>query len=81
MGPAAALTGPVSRGDLATVEQHLVALDPGERDAYRALAREAAGLTGRRDTAISRLLGDVLFSGGRPPGADPDDEQAGEDLG
>ena len=54
------------RGDLATVEEHLAALDPAERDAYRALAREAARLTGRRDTALDRLLGDVR-QGGRPP--------------
>jgi predicted short-subunit dehydrogenase-like oxidoreductase (DUF2520 family) len=65
IGPADALTGPVARGDLATVEQHLRDLDPAERDAYRALAREAARLTGRRDTGLDRLLDD-LKSGGRP---------------
>jgi predicted short-subunit dehydrogenase-like oxidoreductase (DUF2520 family) len=59
MGPAAALTGPIARGDLATVEQHLRDLDPAERDAYRTLAREAARLTGRRDTGLDRLLGDL----------------------
>jgi predicted short-subunit dehydrogenase-like oxidoreductase (DUF2520 family) len=59
LGPAAALTGPVSRGDLTTVEQHLRDLDPAERDAYRAVAREAARLTGRRDTGLDRLLGDL----------------------
>ena len=32
---------------------------PGERDAYRALAREAARLTGRRDTGLDRLLDDL----------------------
>ena len=65
VGPASALTGPIERGDLSTVEGHLAALDPGERDAYRALAREAARLTGRRDTALDRLLGD-MFQGPRP---------------
>jgi predicted short-subunit dehydrogenase-like oxidoreductase (DUF2520 family) len=59
LGPASALTGPVARGDLTTVEQHLRDLDPAERDAYRALAREAARLTGRRDTGLDRLLGDL----------------------
>ena len=59
VGPARALTGPVARGDLATVEQHLATLDPGERDAYRTLAREVARLAGRRDTALDRLLGDM----------------------
>jgi predicted short-subunit dehydrogenase-like oxidoreductase (DUF2520 family) len=65
LGPSDALTGPVARGDLATVEQHLRELDPAERDAYRALAREAARLTGRRDTGLDRLLDD-LKSTGRP---------------
>ena len=60
LGPANALTGPVERGDLRTVEGHLAALDSAERDSYRSLAREAARLTGRRDTAMGRLLGDVL---------------------
>ena len=58
-GPAAALTGPVARGDLGTVEGHLRELDPAERDAYRSLAREAARLTGRRDTGLDRLLDDL----------------------
>lgn len=69
LGPAEALTGPVARGDLTTVEQHLRDLDPAERDAYRSLAREAARLTGRRDTGLDRLLGDL-----RQPPASPTDE-------
>lgn len=44
LGPAAALTGPVRRGDWATVERHLEAIDPSEHDAYRALCREAEKL-------------------------------------
>lgn len=44
LGPAAALTGPVRRGDTATVARHLAALPEDERDAYRALAEEAAKL-------------------------------------
>lgn len=59
LGPRAALTGPVARGDLATVEGHLAAMDAGERDAYRALAREAARLAERRDHALDRLLDDL----------------------
>jgi predicted short-subunit dehydrogenase-like oxidoreductase (DUF2520 family) len=59
IGPALALTGPVARGDLVTVEQHLATLDPGERDTYRTLAREVARLTGRRDRGLDRLLDDV----------------------
>lgn len=46
-GPAAALTGPVARGDWATVARHLAALDPSERPAYRSMAVEAARLAGR----------------------------------
>jgi predicted short-subunit dehydrogenase-like oxidoreductase (DUF2520 family) len=44
LGPVAALTGPVRRGDTATVARHLAALPEDERDAYRALAEEAAKL-------------------------------------
>jgi predicted short-subunit dehydrogenase-like oxidoreductase (DUF2520 family) len=70
VGPARALTGPVSRGDLTTVEEHLRSLDPGERDSYRALAREVARLTGRRDNALDRLLGDVRNAPANDPEAD-----------
>jgi predicted short-subunit dehydrogenase-like oxidoreductase (DUF2520 family) len=49
LGPAAALTGPVARGDDATVARHLDALPADESDAYRALAREARRLAGRED--------------------------------
>ncbi|HET9729728.1 MAG TPA: DUF2520 domain-containing protein [Acidimicrobiia bacterium] len=63
LGPVDALTGPVARGDLATVERHLAGLDPAERDAYRALAREAARLTGRRDTGLDRLFEDLKHAG------------------
>lgn len=44
LGPAAALTGPVSRGDWATVERHIEALPDDERDAYRTMAQEAEKL-------------------------------------
>ena len=44
LGPAAALTGPVRRGDEATVARHLGALPADERDAYRALADAARRL-------------------------------------
>lgn len=43
-GPRSALTGPVARGDWDTVARHLAALDPSERDAYRALAAAARRL-------------------------------------
>lgn len=44
LGPAAALTGPVRRGDLATVQRHLDALPESERLAYQVLSQEAARL-------------------------------------
>jgi predicted short-subunit dehydrogenase-like oxidoreductase (DUF2520 family) len=44
LGPAGALTGPVRRGDEATVARHLAALDPSERAAYEALAAAARRL-------------------------------------
>jgi predicted short-subunit dehydrogenase-like oxidoreductase (DUF2520 family) len=65
--PEGALTGPISRGDLKTVQSHLEALDPGERDAYRALAREAARLAGRRDNALDRILDDLRHAGDSEP--------------
>lgn len=42
LGPAAALTGPVRRGDSATVTRHLAGLPEGERAAYTAMAEQAA---------------------------------------
>jgi pantoate--beta-alanine ligase len=44
LGPAAALTGPVARGDWATVDRHLAAIDPSERPAYEAMAAAAQRL-------------------------------------
>jgi predicted short-subunit dehydrogenase-like oxidoreductase (DUF2520 family) len=40
-GPAKALTGPVKRGDWATVERHLAALPEAERAGYAAMVEEA----------------------------------------
>jgi predicted short-subunit dehydrogenase-like oxidoreductase (DUF2520 family) len=66
-GPAAALSGPVLRGDAATVRGHLQALGQDAADAlpaYRALMREALGLAHRRAldpnayAALQHLLGD-----------------------
>jgi predicted short-subunit dehydrogenase-like oxidoreductase (DUF2520 family) len=54
LGPAAALTGPVARGDWATVARHLAALDPAERPAYEALARACARLVPAEEAAACR---------------------------
>ncbi len=47
MGTRAALTGPVARGDEATVARHLAALAADERPGYEAMAAEARRLAGR----------------------------------
>ena len=44
LGPRGALTGPVRRGDIATIERHLDALPPEERAAYAAMVEEAKKL-------------------------------------
>jgi predicted short-subunit dehydrogenase-like oxidoreductase (DUF2520 family) len=65
LGPAGALTGPVMRGDVATVRKHLDALDsePEARAVYAALGKrilrlaEKGGLAESRVKALRRLLG------------------------
>jgi len=44
MGPVAALTGPVARGDAATVKRHRAALEAEDRRLYDALARATLAL-------------------------------------
>lgn len=56
LGPAAALTGPVARGDVETVRGHLDALAGTDRDAYRALARLAQQLSDRDAPALDVVL-------------------------
>ena len=61
-GPAAALTGPVRRGDHDTVAAHLGALEPADRRLYLLLAREAlrlareAGLPSEAAARVARVL-------------------------
>jgi predicted short-subunit dehydrogenase-like oxidoreductase (DUF2520 family) len=62
-GTAAALTGPVRRGDLETIRAHLAVLSPEERELYRTLglatlrlAREA-GLSPDKAQRVQDLLG------------------------
>lgn len=47
LGPSGALTGPIRRGDEATVARHLEAIDPSERAGYEALADAARRLVPR----------------------------------
>lgn len=56
IGPSAALTGPVIRGDTETVDAHLAALPSEERDLYRALAAEVLRLSGRDDPDLAARL-------------------------
>lgn len=48
VGPHDALTGPASRGDMATIDAHLVAIPESERSTYVALANAAFELAERR---------------------------------
>jgi predicted short-subunit dehydrogenase-like oxidoreductase (DUF2520 family) len=48
LGPDEALTGPASRGDMATIDAHLAALPESERATYVALANAAFELAERR---------------------------------
>ncbi len=63
-GPAAALTGPVARGDDATVALHLARLSGDERALYSLLGREAlalaaaAGLDGNAEERLRSRLGE-----------------------
>jgi predicted short-subunit dehydrogenase-like oxidoreductase (DUF2520 family) len=57
MGPAAALTGPVARGDVETVRAHLGALGdvPEILELYRAMSREAIALAAEQGADAGRL--------------------------
>ncbi len=48
LGPDVALTGPASRGDMATIDAHLAAIPESERATYVALANAAFELSERR---------------------------------
>jgi predicted short-subunit dehydrogenase-like oxidoreductase (DUF2520 family) len=48
VGAAAALTGPASRGDMATIDAHLSAIPESERSAYVAMANAAFELAERQ---------------------------------
>jgi predicted short-subunit dehydrogenase-like oxidoreductase (DUF2520 family) len=66
LGVRAALTGPVARGDAATVAAHLDAIPAEEREAYVALARRAAALAGRASD-LAEVLGPPHQPGCRGP--------------
>ncbi|HEX5387979.1 MAG TPA: DUF2520 domain-containing protein [Gemmatimonadales bacterium] len=64
LGARRALTGPIRRGDVATVRAHLTALAPGDAAIYRAVGRAAlalareAGLGEQAAAELARLLAD-----------------------
>jgi predicted short-subunit dehydrogenase-like oxidoreductase (DUF2520 family) len=53
VGPEEALTGPASRGDVATIDAHLDAIPEAERSTYVALAHAAFELAERRSSRIA----------------------------
>ncbi|MFZ1061970.1 MAG: DUF2520 domain-containing protein [Acidimicrobiales bacterium] len=53
VGPELALTGPASRGDVATIDAHLEALPDQERSTYVALAHAAFELAERRSSHVA----------------------------
>jgi predicted short-subunit dehydrogenase-like oxidoreductase (DUF2520 family) len=59
LGTAGALTGPVARGDVDTVRDHLAVLSADELGAYRALAREALRVSERDDPQLAHVLADT----------------------
>jgi predicted short-subunit dehydrogenase-like oxidoreductase (DUF2520 family) len=69
VGPAAALTGPVRRGDADTVAAHLRALPPADRELYVLLASEAlrlareAGLAPEAGDRVERVLASAARKG------------------
>ena len=69
-GPAGALTGPVARGDVATVRAHLRLLDrqaPRVASAYRALSLEALALAAPRlDDECVRAFKSILSGEAKP---------------
>jgi predicted short-subunit dehydrogenase-like oxidoreductase (DUF2520 family) len=64
LGPAAALTGPVRRGDAETVQAHLDALAPEDQELYRTVGRAAVALAreaGLGEAEVRRL--DAVLTG------------------
>lgn len=72
-GPRAALTGPILRGDVATVRAHLDSLDAATAALYRALGREALELAATETSpdAVAELRR-LLSDSGQVPGCDTD---------
>lgn len=82
-GPGRALTGPIGRGDAATIEKHLAAIErarPDALEAYRALARATLALArtqGSITPNAATALATVLADGTPPEAATPPDAAPG----
>jgi predicted short-subunit dehydrogenase-like oxidoreductase (DUF2520 family) len=79
LGPAAALTGAVRRGDVQTIQSHLEALSPEDRELYRTVGRAAVLLAreaGLNDTAANKVDA-VLGGNGDLESADPTGQSRG----
>jgi predicted short-subunit dehydrogenase-like oxidoreductase (DUF2520 family) len=69
LGPAAALTGAVRRGDVQTIQSHLEALGPEDRELYRTVGRAAvllareAGLNDRAAEKVDAVLDGDTYQG------------------
>lgn len=63
-----ALTGPLARGDVSTIEAHLQALspDPALSNLYRALSAELLRLPLAHNAGIATRLRELLIEGGSP---------------
>jgi len=70
--PAPALTGPVARGDVVTVQQHLRALEaePDLRELYRRLALELLRLDLGHPPDVAAALRTALLDGDAAAGPD-----------
>jgi predicted short-subunit dehydrogenase-like oxidoreductase (DUF2520 family) len=75
LGPRAALTGPASRSDWATVRQHLDALSPEERPAYRAGVALAMRLVVEAGPGPTRARAGEASASGLPRSATSDEER------
>jgi predicted short-subunit dehydrogenase-like oxidoreductase (DUF2520 family) len=58
LGPAAALTGAVRRGDIQTIQSHLEALSQEDRELYRTVGRAAVLLA--REAGLSDLAAEKV---------------------
>jgi predicted short-subunit dehydrogenase-like oxidoreductase (DUF2520 family) len=63
LGPAAALTGPIVRGDAGTVARHLAVLPDDAQPAYRSLGERTVQLAGARLTAQQQAALLALLAG------------------